>query len=55
MILPILCYGSELWGFHKAVDIECVHTKFLKQLLSVRQQTSNVYGETGRFPLYVYR
>ena len=29
MILPILCYGSELWGFHKAVDIERVHTKFL--------------------------
>jgi len=43
--------------FHKAVDIECVHTKFLKQLLSVRQQTSNVcmYGETGRFPLNNYR
>ena len=46
-----------LWGFHKAVDIERVHTKYLKQLLSVRQQTSNVcvYGETGRFLLYVYR
>ena len=29
MILPILCYGSELWGFHKAVDIERVHTNFL--------------------------
>ena len=36
MILPILCYGSELWGFHKAVDIERVHTKFLKQLLSFK-------------------
>ena len=51
MVLPILCYGSEVWGFHKAVDIERVHTNFLKQLLSARQQTSNVciYGETGRF------
>ena len=57
MVLPILCYGSEVWGFHKAVDIERVHTNFFKQLLSVKQQTSNVcmYGEPGRFPLYVYR
>ena len=51
MVLPILCYGSEVWGF----DIERVHTKFLKQLLFVRQQTINVcmYGETGRmYSLY---
>jgi len=26
MVLPILCYGSEVWGFHNAVDIERVHT-----------------------------
>ena len=56
-VIPIVCYRSEVLGFHKAVDIKRGHTKFLKQLLSVRQQTSNVYvyGETGRFPLYVYR
>ena len=39
MVLPILCYGPEVWEFHKAVDIERVHTK---SLLSVRQHTSNV-------------
>ena len=61
MILPILNYGSEIWGLHKAPDIERVHTKFLKQVLGVRQQTvnagvnANVYGELGRFPLFVYR
>ena len=56
-VIPIVCYRSEVLGFHKAVDIQRGHTKFLKQLLSVRKQTSNVcvYGETGRFPLYVYR
>jgi len=56
MVLPILCYGSEVWGFHKA-DKEPVNTKRLKQLLPVRQQTSNVFvcGETGRLPLYIYR
>ncbi len=44
-------------GFHKSLDIEKVHLKFLKQILSVRQQTSNasVYGELGRFPLFVVR
>lgn len=57
MVLPILCYGSEIWGFHKSLDIERVHLKFLKKILSVRQQTSNasVYGELGRFPLFVVR
>lgn len=57
MVLPILNYGSEIWGFHKAPDIEQIHVKFLKQILNLRQQTVNaaVYGELGRYPLYVYR
>jgi hypothetical protein len=57
MILPILSYGSEIWGFHKAPDIEKIHLKFLKQVLGVRQQTPNsaVFGEFGRFPLLIIR
>ncbi|MEW8546880.1 MAG: reverse transcriptase family protein, partial [Candidatus Thiodiazotropha sp.] len=57
LVQPILMYGSEIWGFHKADDIEKVHIKFLKQLLGVRRQTNNiaVYGELGRFPLFVLR
>ena len=57
MIMPILNYGSQVWGFHKGPDVERVHIKFLKQILGVRQQTSNlaVYGEFGRFPLFVIR
>jgi hypothetical protein len=57
MISPILLYGSEIWGFHKAADIERVHLKFLKQLLGVKQQTPNVavLGEFGRFPMDVMR
>ena len=27
MISPILNYGSEIWGFHKSVDIERLHLK----------------------------
>ena len=57
MVVPILCYGCEIWGFHKAPDIERVHLKFLKQVLSVKQKTATpaVYGELGRFPLLVER
>lgn len=57
MVMPILLYGSEVWGFHKAPDTERVYLKFLKQILNVRQQTPSaaVYGELGLFPLYVIR
>lgn len=57
MILPILTYGSEIWGFHDSKDIERVHLKFLKQLLGVHSQTCNnaIYGELGRVPLSVSR
>ena len=57
IILPILMYGSEIWGFCRSNDIEKVHLRFLKQILSVRKQTSNVavYGELGQFPLFVLR
>ena len=53
----ILNYGSEIWGFHKATDIEKVHLAFLKRILGVKKSTfSNlVYYELGRFPLYMKR
>ena len=55
MVIPILLYGSEIWGLHKANDIERQHIKFLKIILGVRQSTPNasVYGETGRVPISV--
>ena len=57
MVMPILNYGTEVWGIHKGPDIERVYLKFLKQILCVRPQTSNiaVYGEVGRTPLYILR
>ena len=57
LVQPILIYGCEIWGFHKAGDIERVHVKFLKQILGVRRQTSDiaVYGEVGRVPLSILR
>lgn len=50
LISPILCYGSEVWGFNKGKDIEKVHLQFCKRILAVKQCTQNdfVYGELGR-------
>ena len=55
MILPILLYGSEVWGYEFRKDIENVHVKFCRYILGVssRALTCAVLGECGRMPLYV--
>jgi hypothetical protein len=55
MILPILCYGSEIWGYKKYDVIENVQLKFCKFLLGVNSNTTSsaVLGECGRNPLFV--
>ena len=55
MILPVLLYGCEIWGFENLDSIEIFYRKFLKYILKVNRQTTNcmVYGETGRTPLKV--
>ena len=55
MILPILLYGCEIWGFENIDSIEIFYRKFLKYLLKVNKQTTNcmVYGETGRTEISV--
>lgn len=57
LILPILNYGSQVWGFAEGQSLELIHTKFCKRILGVRQQTQNnfVYSELGRYPLKCYR
>jgi hypothetical protein len=55
-ILPILTYGAEIWGLAKNQEIiERVHLFALKRFLGVHSKSPRhlVYGETGRFPLYV--
>ena len=53
----IIYYGAEVWGYTKSKEIERLHLKFLKRLLKVRLNTCNnmVYGELGRYPLYIHR
>lgn len=55
-IQPILTYGSEIWGLSANQEcIERVHLSALKRFLGVTARTPRhlVYGETGRYPLYV--
>ena len=56
LVLPILLYGSEVWGFDIIKDLEILHMKFCKQILNVRKNTANcmVLGELGRLKLDKY-
>ena len=53
----ILSYSSEIWGFHKAYDVEKIHINFCKKILGVKKSTCNslVYYELGRLPLHILR
>ena len=55
-ILPILCYGSEIWGYQYWHDVERIQTEFCKFVLGVGQSTSTVAasGECGRLPITVH-
>jgi hypothetical protein len=56
IVKPILLYGCEVWGFSDNYVIEKIHLKFCKLILHLKQSTPNfmIYGELGRFPLYIY-
>ena len=56
-IKPILLYGAEIWGMSSnTTAIENVHLLALKRFLNVPVLTPNVivYGDTGRYELYIY-
>lgn len=56
LIVPILTYSSEIWGFEKLETVEKIHLQFCKKILGVRSTTPSfmVYGELGRFSLDVH-
>ena len=56
-IKPILLYGADIWGMSSnTTAIENVHLLALKFFLNVPVITPNVmvYGDTGRYELYIY-
>ena len=49
LVVPILLYSSEIWGFQDLKEIEVQHRKFLKSILRVHKGTASciVYAELG--------
>ena len=56
LVLPVLMYGCEVWGFENLTQIENFHRKFLRSILKVNKCTPDcmVYGETGRTYIEVH-
>ena len=52
-IIPILCYGCEIWGFSDLQIIERVHLWFCKLILKVKSTTMSelVYCELATSPI----
>ena len=57
MVSSILNYGSEIWGFHRAHDIEIIFNRFCRFILKVGRNAPVAFlcGELGHFPMYVLR
>ena len=54
-ILPVLMYGSEIWGYQRFDAIEKAHLFACKRLLNVGFQTPNamMLGDLARFPIFI--
>ena len=57
LVLPVLNYSAEIWGYHSSPDVEAIFSKFCKRILCVKQTTNlnALYGELGRIPMHAYR
>ena len=56
-ISSIINYACDISGFSKWKEIERIHLKFCKKILMCKMNTPTtaVYGELGRYPLYISR
>ncbi|KAK6196333.1 hypothetical protein SNE40_001576 [Patella caerulea] len=52
-ILPILMYGSEIWGYENVDNLEKIQLNFYKTILNLRKTTPNcmIYAELGKLPI----
>ena len=53
LVLPILTYGAEVWGFEKLDLIDKLELQLYKLMVNFRKSTPSymVYGELGRVPV----
>ena len=56
MVVPIMMYGSEVWGYTDLKLIERLQLRFCKIILKVKKSTPNsmVLGELGVYPIELY-
>ena len=56
LVLPIVTYGCEIWGYSQCALAEKLHIKFCKIILNFKQSTPTcmVLGELGRYPIINY-
>ena len=62
-VQPVLLYSSEIWGLQRLENIEEKKRFFLSHLMAykrflgvpVRTPNKMVYGDLGRFPLFINR
>ena len=56
MLKPIMCYGSEVWGFTGDKNLERVELYFLKSILHLPSVAPNmaVFGELGQLPIHLW-
>ncbi len=55
MVMPIMTYACEIWGYSVDRELKQLQMKFLKHVLYVHKNTSTdvVYGELGEYPVDV--
>ena len=54
--MPMLCYGSEIWGFYEDKEVERTVLQYFKYILGLPGNATNiaVRGEVGQFPIHLY-
>ena len=54
-VLPILTYGSEVWGYEGLDMLERVHTNFMRRITKCRKSTPKymLYAEPSRHPIEI--
>ena len=55
-IVPIMMYGSEIWGYMQYKALEDVHIQFCKRVLGLSNHAANKasLGECGRYPVVIF-
>ena len=56
MVLPVVMYGCEVWGFEKNNILESFCLQFYKILLGLKKSTPTciLYAELGCYPIDIF-